>query len=140
MHKPNLGGFFGDSFCDAGEVDKITPLVIWFISTRTYVVSQNVPFCTRASLISLMSAFFDKNSNLNSEKYYESYVREFLVLFSVFIRQKVTINENVSITDHVFGLQLPDCCKLPINWEYVNEGTSYRNEVMVKFLTLPCFT
>ena len=27
------------------------------------------------------------------------------------------MNENVSFTDYVSGIQLPDCCKLTVNWK-----------------------
>ena len=38
-------------------------------------------------------------------------------MFSVFVRQKVTINENRSFTDYALGIRLPDCSKLAKNWE-----------------------
>ena len=41
-------------------------------------------------------------------------VLDFSDLFSVFVRQKVTINENLGFTDHASGIQLPDCSKLVI--------------------------
>ena len=36
-----------------------------------------------------------------SKQYYEICVKDFLDLFSVFVSEKVTINENVSFTNHV---------------------------------------
>ena len=33
----------------------------------------------------------------------KSCVREFLILFAVFVRYKVTVDENVSFTDYVSG-------------------------------------
>ena len=30
----------------------------WFVNTHTYTVPENIPFCKKALLISLMSAFF----------------------------------------------------------------------------------
>ena len=38
-----------------------------------------------------------------------------LFLFSVLVRQKVTINENVSFIDYMSGIRLPDRFKLSIN-------------------------
>ena len=47
----------------------------------------------------------------------KSCVRDFLIPFAVFVRYKFTIDENVSFTDYVSGIRLPDSLKLPINWE-----------------------
>ena len=41
----------------------------------------------------------------------------FLVLLSVFVRWKATINGSVRVTDPVFGMRLPYCSKLAINWK-----------------------
>ena len=46
-----------------------------------------------------------------------------LVLFSVIVRQKVTANENVSFTDYVSGLRLPDYSELPKNPKNDNDVT-----------------
>ena len=46
-------------------------LEIWHVSTNTYVVSENIPFSTKAVLILLMSVFFGQNSTFtqsNSER------------------------------------------------------------------------
>ena len=69
-----------------------------------YVVSKNIPFCTKVVLILLMSAFFAKSVFFGC-------VRDFLVLFSVFVRQKVTVNEIIT------GIWLPNCSKLSVNWK-----------------------
>ena len=37
-------------------------LEFWYASTHIYVVSENIPFSTKALLILLMSTFFGKNS------------------------------------------------------------------------------
>ena len=57
----------------------------------------------------------------------------FLVLFSVFVRLKVTINENISFTDHAFGARPPNCSKLAVNWKNGNGVTVFRHDVIVKF-------
>ena len=44
----------------------------------------------------------------------ESCVRDILVLFTVFLRQKVTINENISFIDYASEIQLPDWSKFAI--------------------------
>ena len=46
-----------------------------------------------------------------------SCVRDFLVLFSMFVRWKVTTNEHVSFTDHASKIRLPNFSKLTINWK-----------------------
>ena len=78
---PNLGGLFRGSFKGEEERYKITTclklvrimlkLEIWHVSTNTYVVSENIPFSTKAVLILLMSIFFGQNSTFtqsNSER------------------------------------------------------------------------
>ena len=49
-------------------------------------------------------------------------MRDFLVLFSVFVRYKVTVNENISFGDYWSGIRLPGCSRLDVNWK--NEMTS----------------
>ena len=66
----------------------------------------------------------------------ESCVRDFLFLFSVLVREKATINENVSITDHVSGMQLPYYSKLPINQKNDNNITICWHDVIVHY----CFS
>ena len=60
-------------------------------------------------------SIFCKKQYLYSKYQYENCVRDYLVLFSVFVRQKVTVNENVSFTDYTSGFRLPNCSKLAIN-------------------------
>ena len=54
----------------------------------------------------------------------ESCVRDPLVLFSVFLRKKVTVNENASFTDYMPGLRIPNCFKLVINSKNENDVTN----------------
>ena len=61
-----------------------------------------------------------------------SCVRDFLVLFSVFVKQKVTITENITFADSVSGIQPLDCSKFPKNPRNDNEVTIYRHDVIVK--------
>ena len=56
--------------------------------------------------------------------------KDLLVLFSVSVRWKVTINENISFTDHVSEIRLSDCFKLTINRKNENDATIYRHEVI----------
>ena len=57
----------------------------------------------------------------------------FLVFFSVFIRWKVTINENMSFTDYASKIRLPDCSKLAVNWKNQNVTISQHNIIITFF-------
>ena len=67
------------------------------------------------------SIFLQKNSvfipkmYLYSKQQCESCVRDFLVLFSVFVTHKVPITENITFPDSLFRIQPPDCSKLAQN-------------------------
>ena len=56
-----------------------------------------------------------------------------LVLFSLFVRYKVTINKNVSLTDYAPGFQLPDCSKLAKNWKNDYIVIIFRHAIIAKF-------
>ena len=68
---------------------------------------------------------FRPKQYLYSKQWCESCVKYFLVLCSVFVRQKVTINENLSFTDYVSGNRLRDCSKLAVNWKNDNDVTIF---------------
>ena len=106
---------------------------MWYVNTHTYVVSENVPFSTKTPLILLISAFFGKNNTFTQSNSLRAALDIFLVLFSIFVRLKVTINESVSFTDYSSGIRLPDCCKLAINRKNDNDFRIYQNNVIVKF-------
>ena len=65
-----------------------------------------------------------KKQYFYSKHEYEICVRDSLVLFSVFVKQNVTVNENVSFTDYTSRLQLSNCSKLAINRKNDNEATN----------------
>ena len=86
-----------------------------------------------------MSAFFwQKISVFCSKKYLyskqqcESCVRDFLVLFSVFVRPTVTFTENITFGDSVPGIRSPDCSKLAKNPKNVNNITIFRHDINFK--------
>ena len=68
-------------------------LETWYVSRHIHVVSKNIPFRTKALLI-LLSGFFlvknqhfgGKSSTFTQSKNCESCVKDFRVLFSVFVR------------------------------------------------------
>ena len=67
----NLGGIFRDLFLEEWEGGNITPclklarilcynLEIWYISTHSYLNSENIPFSAKVLLILLISAILGK--------------------------------------------------------------------------------
>ena len=91
-----------------------------------------------------VSIFQQKNSVFCPKKYLyskqqcESCVRDFLVLFSVFVRQKVTVTENITSADSVSGIRPPDGSKLAKNPKNDDNVTIFRHDVILKFF-LCCF-
>ena len=67
-------------------------------------------------------------------------VRDILVLFSGFVRWKVTINQNVSFIDHPSGIRLLDGYTLAINWKKDNKVTicrfSCQLQLLVRFMPI----
>ena len=57
----------------------------------------------------------------------------------VFIKYKVTINENVSLTDYASGMRLLDSFKLVINRKYYNDVTNYWHGFIIKFFDVILF-
>ena len=76
---------------------------------------------------------------LYSKQQCESCVRDFLVLFSVFVRQKVTITENITFADSVSRIRPPDCSKLAKNPKNDNDVTIFRHDVNVNFFDVVLF-
>ena len=85
--------------------------------------------------------FLQKNSVFCRKKYHYSKqqcdrcVRDFLVLFSVFVTQKVTVTENITSAGFVSEIRPPDCSRLAKNLKNDN-GQNHRQI----FLTLFCFS
>ena len=69
-------------------------------------------FSAKALLVLLMSEFFAKNqcffgkNSTFAQGNSVSCVGDILVLFSVFVRFKVTVNENISFMDYAFKIKL----------------------------------
>ena len=78
------------------------------------------------------SGFCPKNY-LYSKQQCESSDRDFLVLFCSFVRQKVTIIENITFADSVSGIRSPECCKLAKNPKNENDVKIFRHDVNVDF-------
>ena len=54
-------------------------------------------------------------------------------MFLVFVRQKVTITENISFADSLPGIRPPDCSKLTKNLKNDNDLTISRHDVNATF-------
>ena len=74
---------------------------------------------------------------LSSKQQCESCIRDFSVLFSVFVRQEVAINENITFEDTVSGIRPPDSSKLAKNKINDYDVTNFRNDVIG--MTFFCF-
>ena len=70
---------------------------------------------------------------LYSKQECESCVRDFLVLLSVFVRQKITITENITFRDSVSGIRRRECSKLAKNPKNNNDVTIFRHGVISNF-------
>ena len=79
-----------------------------------------------------ISTFWQKYFSYSKQQC-ESCLKIFLVSFSVFLRQKVAFNENVSFTDYASKIWLSGFSKLAINWKNDNDVTICRNDVKVNF-------
>ena len=82
---------------------------------------------------------FSPKKYLYSKQQCESCVRDVLVLFSVFVRQKVTITENITFADSVSGIRPLDCSKLAKNPKNDNDITIFRHDVNVNFFDVVLF-
>ena len=109
-------------------------------SFRKYIISILGPlnFADVSIFLQKNNVFYPKKY-LDSKQQRESCVKYFLVLFSVFVRKKVTIIENITFADSVSGIQPPDCSKLAKNLKNDNDVTIFRNEVIAKFFDVVLF-
>ena len=80
------------------------------------------------------SAFFCKNGTFTQSNSLKA-VRDFLVLFLVFVREKVTIAKNITFAESVSRIRPPDCSKLAKNPENDN-GINVKFFDVVLFLLL----
>ena len=129
---PNLGGLLALCFEVEGSGGKITP------SKTCQSYARNLKFGTsiKAFLILIIPAFF---FFFSKKPAYFSCVRAFLVLFSVFVRQKVPINENVKFTDYASGIRLPPCSTFAINQKNDDDVTICQHDIIVKIFEIVLF-
>ena len=86
------------------------------------------------SIFLKISCVFCPKKYLYSKQWCERCVTDFLVLFSVFVRQKVPITENLTFASSVSGIRPPDCSKLAKNPKNDNDVINFRHDVNVNFL------
>ena len=86
-----------------------------------------------------VTIFFAKNQRfwqkqyLHSKQQCESCVRDVLVLFSIFVKQQVTVFENITFANSASEIQVLDCSKLAISQKNDNGITIFQHDVIVKF-------
>ena len=116
---------------------KYTPI----FSFRKYTFQCLGPlnFADVSIFLQKISVFCPKKY-LYSKQQCESCVRDFLVLLSVFVRQKITITENITFRDSVSGIQRRECSKLAKNPKNDNDVTIFRMASFPIFLTFFCFS
>ena len=117
---------------------KYTPIC----SFRKYVFQCLGPlnFADVSIFLAKNSVFCPKKC-LYSKQSCQGCVRDFLVIFSVFVRQKITITESITFADSVSGIRPPDCSKLAKNPKNDNDVTISRHDVIVTiFLRWFCFS
>ena len=115
---------------------KYTPICSFRKHTFYYLGPINL---ADVSIFLQKISVFCPKKYLYSKQQCESCVRDFLVLFSVFVRQKVTITENITFADSVSGIRPPDCSKLAKNPKNDNNVTIFRHDVIVNFFDVVLF-
>ena len=86
-----------------------------------------------------VNIFLPKNSGFCPKNYIyskqqcESCDSDFLVLFCIFVRQKVIITENITFAGSVSGIRPPECCKVAKNPKNENDVKIFRHDVNVNF-------
>ena len=79
--------------------------------------------------------FFGKNSIFSPS----DSVRDSLALFSVFVRQKIAINESVSFTDYTCGIRFLDYSKLTKNQKTHNDVTISQYDAIINIFDIVFF-
>ena len=150
----NLGGLFRGTFWGERKIPPCLKLVkamleTWKLARKNtrifsfrkytfyYQGSLNFPD-VRFFFFTMNQHFFGQNSTFTQSNSVRA-VRDFLALFSVSVRWKVTVNENVSFTGCAFGIRLPDCSKSAINLKNDNDVTIYHMPSSPNFFDVNLF-
>ena len=114
---------------------KYTPILSFRKYTLQYLGPLN--FADVSIFLQKLAIFIQKSTFTQSNSVRA--MLDFLVLFSVFARQKVTVNENINFADSVSGIWPPDCTKLAKNQENDNDVKIFRQDVIVNFFDVVLF-
>ena len=91
------------------------------------------------SILQQRNIVFSRKRYLYSKQQCESCVKDFLVLFSVFVRQKISITENLTFADSVSRIRPLNYSKLAKNPKNDNDVTIFRHDVIVKIFDVVLF-
>ena len=114
---------------------KYTPILSFRKYTLQYLGPLNF---ADVSIFLQKLAFFIQKSTFTQSNSVRAML-DFLVLFSVFARQKVTVNENMNFADSLSGIWPPDCTKLAKNQENGNDVKIFRQDAIVNFFDVVLF-
>ena len=122
------------------ETSNMAPKYTPIFSFRNYTFQCLGPLnLAYVSIILQKNNVFCPKKYLYSKQQCDSCVRDFLVLFSAFVKQNVTVTKNITFADSVSGIQPPDCSKLAKNRENDNDVTIFRHDVNVNFFDVVLF-
>ena len=105
---------------------------------KIYLLVPRPPNIADASIRLQKISVFCPKTYLYLKQQCESCVRDFLVLFAVFVRQKATITGYIIFGDSASGIRLLDCSELAKNPKSDNDVTIFRNDVNVNFFRGCC--
>ena len=114
---------------------KYTPILSFRKYTLQYLGPLN--FADVSIFLQKLTFFIQKSTFTQSNSVRA--MLDFLVLFSVFARQKVTVNENINFADSVSGIWPPDCTKLAKNQENGNDVKIFRQDAIVNYFDVVLF-
>ena len=113
----------------SNSVRKFTPIC----SFRKYTFQCLGPLIfADVSIFCKKLAFFVQISTVTQSNSVRAVLEIFLVLFSVFVRQKLTVTENITFAHSVSRIRPPDCSKLAKYPKNDNDVTVFRHDVNVK--------
>ena len=115
---------------------RYTPICSFRKYTFQYL---DLPNSADVSIFLKKNSFFFPKKYLYSKQQCERCVRDFSVLFSVFLREKATVTENITFAESVSGIWSLECSKLAKNPERDNDVTISRHDLNVKFFDVVLF-
>ena len=104
-----------------------------------YLLVPNPLILLMSAFSCKLLAFFVPKSTFAQSNSVRAVLEIFWFFFSVFGRQKVTVNEKMTFADSVSGIQPTDCLKLAQNQKNDHDVTIFRNDVIVNFFYVALF-